>query len=175
MKVKEMIGKIYKACLTKEALAALEAKTLQAEEQERLEFIENNGQQLVQLSLLAQTILDTLIARLEIGKVVVSRRYSSSPCWEVYIYDQVAEQQFDGYKRGEKLIQRNRVFWVYTYTLCSPIAFSAEEGSTLLALFMEHYYKERPRLDAEKEVMAQKAAQKALADKYMGAGSVTKE
>lgn len=178
MKIKEMINKIYKAFMSKEEIATLEAKATQEEEEKHRAFVAEHKQQLVPLSHLAQTILDTVKARLDEGQatceragVVFSGRMSSYT-----LTDLVAKQTFHITVYARSYYSRVRGVTLCNYHLTSPIALPEDEGNTLACQLMEHWDKVKTTVEAKRYAASVEQELQSLTSKYMSEEApVTKE
>jgi len=178
MNIKEMMNKIYKSFMSKEAIAALEAKAAQEEEEKHRAFVAEHEQQLVPLGPLAQAILDTVKARMEEGTVTWERDgVSFGGRWCSYVLeDTVAQQSFRISVYTNVYDGRGKGIIIYKYHLTSPIALPADEGDTLAHSLMEHWDKVKTTAEAKRYAASVEQELQSLTSKYMGGeASVTKE
>ena len=178
MNIKEMINKIYKAFMSKEAIAALEAKAVQEEEEKHRAFVAEHEQLLVPLGPLAQTILDTVKARLEEGQATCEvDGVSFGGRWRSYVLnDTVAQQSFRISVYTYVYSGRGKGIIIYKYHLTSPIALPTDEGNTLARQLMEHWEKVKTTAEAKRSAASVEQELQSLTSKYMsGDPSVTKE
>jgi len=181
MNIKEMINKIYKAFMSKEAIAVLEAKATQEEEEKHRAFVAEHEQllvPLVPLGPLAQTILDTVKARMDEGQatcegdgVAFSGRMSSYT-----LTDLVAKQTFHITVYSRYYYSEVREVILCNYHLTSPIALPIDEGNTLARQLMEHWYNVKIESEAKRQTILWKDELQNLTNKYMSEEApVTKE
>lgn len=178
MNIKEMMNKIYKVFISKEAIAALEAKTAQEEEEEHRAFVAEHEQLLVPLGPLAQTILDTVKARMEEGQATCERDgVSFGGRWCSYVLnDTVAQQSFRISVYTNVYAGRGKGIIIYKYHLTSPIDLPTDEGNTLACYLMNHWEKVRTTAEAKRRAAVVEQELQSLTSKYMrGDPSVTKE
>ena len=178
MKIKEMINKIYKAFMSKEAIAALEAKVIQEEEEKHRAFVAEHKQQLVPLGPLAQTILDTVKARLDEGQATCERAgVAFSGRMDSYtLTDLVAKQTFHITVYSRYYYSEVREVILCNYHLTSPIALPIDEGNTLARQLMEHWYNVKIESEAKRQTILRKDELQNLTNKYMSEEApVTKE
>ena len=169
MKIKEMINKIYKAFMSKEAIAALEAKVAQEEEEKHRAFVAEHEQLLVPLGPLAQTILDTVKAHLDEGQATCGRAVVafSGGTSSYAITDLVAKQTFHITVYARSYYSRIRGVILCNYHLTSPIALPTDEGNTLARQLMEHWYNVKIESEAKRRAAVVEQERQSLTSKYM--------